>query len=517
VGNSLSSLGSFAASVLTGASAEEQETAPVSAAPAAPVHTGPLAAGPGIPGLPNDVLPHIGKFLTIEDLGRLSGTSRALRQNAAAPVPAAHLNALYRATLPMKRAAFDCFNSVAAESRFLPEHFTAACGPLIGFLHPDQRARLVEEAIGADPETNHDAIATLLAGISHLSDAERLCLLGAVRDQKVVAGIQHWDGDEIRMTAGRAVGRGLPPGSSIRAADVAALGGALGFLSEIEVSGLINDAVNINDLESRYAVVAELCSGLKLLGSPQPNDLTTLFTCLNEPLFTMFPDAKTTAIAGLGEVMSSLTQSQRNQLHDLALDPAISRCVAMAGIGRGIALLRPDEAAPQVARALAFVASYPSGPFVSYHNDIAVAIAGIGEAAEHMTAAQRGELLKAALKCYPTTVGVALAGLCAGMHAMNEEERARLLAKVLACPVQTRAVAIAGLGPELAHLNQAQTTDLLAAAVATAMEPFDPDDDAFLSALTGHSPAVEGIRALAGVAAGMENLLVNLAQARQLT
>jgi hypothetical protein len=515
MGSSLSSLGSFAASLANCGAAQEPEPVSVAATPAAALHLGPLLAGPGRPGLPSDVLPHIGKFLSIEDLGRLAGTSQRLRQHAAAAVPATHLNARYRATLPMKRAVFECFNGLAPESHFLSSGFTAACGPLLGFLHPSQRARLVEEALEAHPPTNHHAIAGLLAGISHLSDAERERLLGAVRAHKVVAGIQHWDGDEIRRTADRAIGRGLAPGSSIRTADIAALGGTLGSLTEIEVSGLIRDAVDIAHPQLRYAAVAALCSGLKLLQAPQPADLARLFTCLNEPEFAMSQRAKTTAVAGLGEVMRSLTESQRNQLLQLAIHPDISRCVAMAGIGRGIAHLQASEAAPHVERALGFVANYLPGPFAVHGDDIAVAIAGIGEAAEHMTTGQRGALLAAALQCSPSTVGVALAGLCAGIHAMNEGERAHLVAAVLNCPAQTRAVAIAGLGPELTYLDQAQSEALLAAAIATATETFDADDDALISALTGHSPAIDGISALAGVAAGMETLLTQLAQARQ--
>ena len=495
----------------------EPEPAPVAATPAAALQAGPLLAGPGHPGLPSEVLPHIGKFLTVEELGRLARTSRALKEHAAAPAPPTHLNARYRAMLPMKRAVFKCFSSLAPEGHFLTSRFTAACGPLLGFLHPNQRTRLVSEAIDADLTTNHSAIAGLLAGLSHLSDADRARLIGAVREHKVIAGIQHWDGDEIRTAANRAIGKGRLPGTAVEPADIAALGSALGSLTEIEVSGLIRDAVAIEDLEARHIAVASLCSGLKLLDAPQTADLNSLFNCLDQPQVAMPPRAKTTAIAGLGEVMSRLTQNQRDRLHELTLDPAVSPCVAMAGIGRGIAKLPAGDAGPHVQRALAFVANYTPGPFDSFYEGIAVAIAGIGAAAEHMTAAQRGALLRAALACPPPTVAVALAGISAGMHAMNGEERAHLLAAVLTCPAQTRALAIAGLGPQLAHLDEAQTEALLAAAIAAAMEPIDADDDASIGLLTGHVPPVQGISALAGVATGMESLLVDLAQARRAT
>lgn len=517
MGNSLSTVGAFIANLATCGGAEDAEPDSVAATPAAAMPAGPLVSGPALPGVPSAVVPQIGKFLTIEDLGRLAIASRSLRQPAAEVGRAVPLYVKYEAVLPMKRAAFECFNSVAGESYYLSSGFTAACGPLLAFLNPNQRTRLVDEAIGADPPTHHHAIAGLLAGLSHLSDADRARLIGAVREHKVIAGIQHWDGDEIRRTVDRAVGRGIPPGNAIQAADGAALGGALGSLTEIEVSGVIRDAVAIDDLAARHTAVARLCSGLKLLDAPQPADLTRLLDCLNQPQFALTPSAKATAIAGLGEVMNRLTPSQRDQLYQLTLDPAVSRGVAMAGIGRGIARLPAGEAGPHVGRALAFVANYTPGPFDAFDDDIAVAIAGIGVAAGHMTAAQRGALRGAALECPPATIAVALAGLCAGMHAMDEEERAHLLADVLDCPAQTRAVAIAGMGVQLAHLNEAQTAALMAAAVAAAMAPLYPDDDALFNTMAGHGPAVEGITALAGVATGMQSRLVDLAEARRTT
>ncbi len=516
MGNSLSSVGAFIANLATCGGAEEPEH-PVAATPAAAVPAGPLVAGPALPGVPSAVVPQIGKFLTIEDLGRLAIASRSLRQPAAEVGQAVSLYVKYEAVLPMKRAAFTCFNSAAPEGHFLTSKFTAACGPLLAFLHPNQRTRLVDEAIGADPPTHHHAIAGLLAGLSHLSDADRARLIGAVREHKVIAGIQHWDGAEIRRTVDRAIGRGLPPGNAIPAADGAALGGALACLTEIEVSSLILSAVHIDDLQARHTAVARLCSGLKLLDAPQPADLTRLLDCLDQPEFAESARTKATAIAGLGEVMSHLTPSQRNQLYQLALDPAVSRCVAMAGIGRGIAQLPAGEASPHVDRALAFVANHTPGPFDFFDDNIAVAIAGIGAAAGHMTAAQRGALRGAALECPPASIAEALAGLCAGMHAMDEEERAHLLAAVLDCPAQTRAVAIAGMGAQLAHLNEAQTAALMAAAVAAAMAPVYPDDDAWFNTMAGHGPAVEGITALAGVATGMQSRLVELAEARRAT
>ncbi len=517
MGNSLSNVGAFIANLVTCGGADEPEPTPVAVPPAAAMPAGPLVSGPALPGVPNAVVPQIGKFLTIEDLGRLAIASRSLRQPAAEVGRAVPLYVKHEAVLPMKRAVFACFSSVAPVGHFLSSEFTAACGPLLAFLNPDQCTRLIDEAIDADPPVHHHAIAGLLAGISHLSDADRARLVGAVREHRVIAGIQHWDGAEIRKTVARAVGKGLPQGGSIRASDVAALGGALACLTEIEVSGLIRDAVDIQDLQARHTAVARLCGGLKLLDTPQPADLTRLLDCLNQPQFALPASAKATAIAGLGEVMTHLTPSQRDQLYQLTLDPSVARGVAMAGIGRGIARLPAGEAGPHVHRVLAFVANYTPGPFEAFDDDIAVAIAGIGVAAGHMTAAQRRALREAALECPPATIAVALAGLCAGMHAMDEEERAHLLAAVLDCPAQTRAVAIAGMGAQMVHLNGAQIETLMAAAVAAAMAPVYPDDDALFNTMSGHAPAVEGITALAGVATGMQSRLVDLAGARRTT
>ena len=509
----------------------------------------PLLAGLALPGVPSEALPQIGKFLTIEELGSLAVASRSLRQPAAEVGRAVPLYVTRDAVLPMKRAAFNCFSTAAPEGHFLSSEFTAACGPLLAFLHPNQRTRLVDEAINADPPTHHHAIAGLLVGLSHLSDADQARLIGAVREHKVIAGIQHWDGAEIRTTVDRAIGRGLAPGEAIRAADVAALGSALACLTEVEVSSLIRDAVDIHDLEARHTAVVKLCSGLKLLDAPQPDDLTRLLDCLSQPQFSLPASAKAKAIAGLGEVMNRLTHSQREQLYQLTLDPTVSRGVAMAGIGRGIAQLPAGEAGHHVDRALGYVADHMQGPFAPFDDDIpvaiaiagigvaagladhmqgpfapfdddiaiAIAIAGIGVAAGHMNAAQRGVLLGAALACPPATTAVALAGLCSGMHAMDETERARLLAAVLACPARTRAVAIAGMGAQLTHLNEAQTEELMAAAVEAAMATDYADDDASFNTMAGLRPAVEGITALAGVATGMQSRLVDLAEARRAT
>ena len=552
----MSTVGAFIADLVTCGGAEDAEPASVAAPPAAATPAAarpavPLLAGLALPGVPSEALPQIGKFLTIEELGSLAVASRSLRQPAAEVGRAVPLYVTRDAVLPMKRAAFNCFSTAAPEGHFLSSGFTAACGPLLAFLHPNQRTRLVDQAINADPPTHRHAIAGLLAGLSHLSDADQARLIGAVREHKVIAGIQLWDGAEIRTTVARAIGRGLLPGQAIQAADVAALGSALACLTEVEVSRLIRDAVDIHDLQARHTAVVELCSGLKLLDAPQPDDLTRLLDCLSQPQFSLPGSAKAKAIAGLGEVMNRLTHSQREQLYQLTLDPTVSRGVAMAGIGRGIAQLPAGEAGPHVNRALAYVADHMQGPFAPFDDDIpvaiaiavagigvaagpadpmqgpfapfdeemaiAIAIAGIGVAAGHMTAAQRGALLGAALACPQATTAVALAGLCSGMHAMDETERARLLAAVLASPAQTRAVAIAGMGAQLAHLNEAQTEELMAAAVVAAMATDYADDDASFNTMAGLRPAVEGITALAGVATGMQSRLVDLAEARRAT
>ena len=520
----MSTVGAFIANLVTCGGAEDAEPAsvaatPAAATPAAAMPAVPLLAGLALPGVPSEALPQIGKFLTIEELGSLAVASRSLRQPAAEVGRAVPLYVTRDAVLPMKRAAFNCFSTAAPEGHFLSSGFTAACGPLLAFLHPNQRTRLVDQAINADPPTHHHAIAGLLVGLSHLSDADQARLIGAVREHKVIAGIQLWDGAEIRTTVARAIGRGLAPGAAIQAADVAALGSALACLTEVEVSSLIRDAVDIHDLEARHTAVVELCSGLKLLDAPQPDDLTRLLDCLSQPQFSLPGSAKAKAIAGLGEVMNRLTHSQREQLYQLTLDPTVSRGVAMAGIGRGIAQLPAGEAGHHVDRALGYVADHMQGPFAPFDDDIpvAIAIAGIGVAAGHMTAAQRGALLGAALACPQATTAVALAGLCSGMHAMDETERARLLAAVLACPARTRAVAIAGMGAQLAHLNEAQTEELMAAAVEAAMATDYADDDASFNTMAGLRPAVEGITALAGVATGMQSRLVDLAEARRAT
>jgi hypothetical protein len=529
--NCSAGLGSASANRAARLGAEEPQTTlnppPQAAAPAVPAGLPPAMFGTR--NLPDDVLPQIGKFTTLEDLGRLAGTSKPQLARANVQSTTQHMYSGYQELLPrlqaMQHAVSQCFEGLTTQPLSMTAEFTAACGPLLRFLSPNQRTWLVDAAVGATPPMNQEAITGLLVGMAHLNEPDRLRLRAAVREHHIVAGMQHWEAPAIRSRVSQIIDGDLPGGAEAQAHELASLGDGLRFLTAHEFTAAIGRALALPDIEARGIAVAGLCGGLKMLESPQHDDLETLIASLVQqgtagPYF-----GKSEAIAGLGQVMKALSPAQRDRVCEMALASA-RPCVAMAGIAKGIAQLEASEAAPHLASALTFVTDHdhPPGQPVIYGQDIAVAIAGLGAATRHMNAEQRQQLLDAALRCHPTTSAMAIAGLCAGVEALSVDERAQRVEAVLACPPQTRAVAIAGLGPMLEHLSPTQIQNLLVAAVElahqAAVDQFHdvdadhghddlgpPVHDEFFEGLMDDYPDIQNISGLAGIAIGMERMI----------
>jgi hypothetical protein len=73
-----------------------------------------------------------------------------------------------------------------------PEVFTAACGPLLGFVRANPQTRLVGEAFRENFDwARRDAINGLMAGMAHLRHIDRIGLRHAVCGLQIVAGMQH--------------------------------------------------------------------------------------------------------------------------------------------------------------------------------------------------------------------------------------------------------------------------------------------------------------------------------------
>jgi hypothetical protein len=514
--NHLTALGLPGSTHGSGVTTADQQPNPNPPAQTAPPvgHQEPLfQLGPK--GLPDETLPHIGKFLTVEDLGRLSGSSRSQQRRSRLHSTAQHLYTGHQKLLPMKRAASECFDRLAPGSAPLEASFTAACAPLLGFLRPSQRSRVVAAALAAEPDRKYEVITCMLVGMAHLDEADRSSLREAVCEIDIGAGMQYWDAQRIRDIVAEVTDLASPLTPGQKSDDIFTLSEGLGFLTPLEVTAVIECALALPPAEIGIAI-AELCGGLKLLQCPQPADLTKLIGSVAGPVFEDQDLLMAEAIAGLGQVMNAMPPGQRQQIHDLARETNFS-CAAMAGIAEGIAQLEGSEAAHHLDRALQFALAithpFPDGWV--YELDIAVAIAGLGRASHHMDAGQRQQLLGAALQCHPTTRAMAIAGLCAGAGAMSNEERAVLLEAVLACPPQTRAVAIAGLGQVVEHLSEEQTAQLMAAAIAlTQTDLAAHATDPFFDELLGNPPEIEKISGLAGIATGMQRMLTDISQAR---